>query len=90
MSTLVRVPGIVISASKLQAKAVKFTIECRQCQARKVLFAKPGFGGTDLPQRCDSQGTIVNVCHMFVCLFVCLFGCLCYFVFEIEIESVSV
>jgi len=52
ISTLVRVPGIVISASRLQAKAIKLSIMCRKCNARKVLFAKSGFAQTELPQ-CD-------------------------------------
>jgi DNA replication licensing factor MCM5 len=55
ISTLVRVPGIVISASRLQAKAIKLTIICRMCLNRKVLFAKSGFGQTELPARCDAN-----------------------------------
>jgi DNA replication licensing factor MCM5 len=67
ISTLVRVPGIVISASRLQAKAIKLTVICRVCLNRKVLFAKSGFGQTEIPARCDANtgglnGTAADQC----------------------------
>jgi len=52
VSKLVKIPGIVISSSRIQARAVKLCIECRGCHKRLDLPARIGFGGAELPKIC--------------------------------------
>lgn len=55
MAHLVKVPGIVISASAVRAKATHITIQCRGCHNYKPNIAvKPGLEGYALPRKCDS------------------------------------
>ncbi|GJJ09600.1 hypothetical protein Clacol_003823 [Clathrus columnatus] len=60
LTKLVRVPGIVISASVLSSRATKLVIQCRACRNTKVLFPPSGLGGLGsgsdrgLPRYCDS------------------------------------
>lgn len=55
VSKLVAVSGIVISASRKQAKATQITIMCRNCYNMKRIVCKEGFGGADMPQTCDAS-----------------------------------
>jgi DNA replication licensing factor MCM5 len=62
MNKLVRVPGIVISASVLSSRATKLHLQCRSCRTPKVLYPPGGLGGIGsgadrgLPRFCDSTG----------------------------------
>jgi len=55
VSKLVAVSGIIISASRKQAKATSLTIMCRNCFATKIIPCKSGFAGAQLPRTCDAQ-----------------------------------
>lgn len=53
VSKLVKVPGIIVSASGIKAKATKIAIMCRTCQdIRSNLHIKPGLEGFLLPRKC--------------------------------------
>ena len=60
MNKLVRVPGIVISASVLSARATKLHLQCRACRSTKILYPSGGLGGLGggaergLPRVCDA------------------------------------
>ncbi|KAJ9587963.1 hypothetical protein L9F63_018608 [Diploptera punctata] len=56
VSRLVKIPGIIIAASGIKAKATKITIQCRSC--RNVipnLPVKPGLEGYVLPRKCTTE-----------------------------------
>ncbi|RVE55313.1 hypothetical protein evm_000211 [Chilo suppressalis] len=56
VSRLVKIPGIVISASGIKAKATKISIQCRSC--RNIipnLPVKPGLEGYVLPRKCNTE-----------------------------------
>ncbi|KAK7468656.1 minichromosome maintenance protein 5 [Stygiomarasmius scandens] len=59
MNKLVRIPGIVISASVLSSRATKLHLECRSCRHIKILHPQGGLGGMGsgsdrgLPRRCE-------------------------------------
>lgn len=61
LTKLVRLPGIVISASVLSSRATKLTLQCRACRNTKILFPPSGLGGLGsgsdrgLPRYCDSK-----------------------------------
>lgn len=53
VSKLVKVPGIIVSASGIKAKATKIAIMCRTCQdIRANLQIKPGLEGFLMPRKC--------------------------------------
>ncbi|EPQ60991.1 MCM-domain-containing protein [Gloeophyllum trabeum ATCC 11539] len=60
MSKLVRVPGIVISASVLSSRATKLHLQCRACRSTKIIYPPSGLGGLGggsdkgLPRVCDA------------------------------------
>lgn len=55
MARLVKVPGIVISASGIRAKATRITIQCRSCRVYLPNIAlKPGLEGYSLPRKCNT------------------------------------
>jgi DNA replication licensing factor MCM5 len=62
MNKLVRVPGIVISASVLSSRATKLHLQCRACRTVKIIHPAGGLGGVGaggdrgLPRICDSTG----------------------------------
>ncbi|KIY51314.1 MCM-domain-containing protein [Fistulina hepatica ATCC 64428] len=64
MNKLVRVPGIVISASVLSSRATKLHLQCRSCGSTKILYPPGGIGGLGhgsdrgLPRKCDSQAGV--------------------------------
>jgi len=53
VSRLIKVQGIVISASPTQAKATELTIQCRNCATSKKWPVGAGLGGATLPRACD-------------------------------------
>ncbi|KAI8911962.1 hypothetical protein PhCBS80983_g03226 [Powellomyces hirtus] len=55
ISKMVRISGIIISASTLAAKATYVHIMCRSCRHNKVLPVNGGFAGVQLPRKCDSD-----------------------------------
>ncbi|KZT74892.1 MCM-domain-containing protein [Daedalea quercina L-15889] len=60
MNKLVRIPGIVISASVLSARATKLHLQCRACRTSKIIYPPSGLGGLGsgsdrgLPRVCDA------------------------------------
>jgi DNA replication licensing factor MCM5 len=60
MNKLVRIPGIVISASVLSSRATKLHLQCRACRSTKMIHPSGGMGGVGggsdrgLPRVCDA------------------------------------
>ncbi|KAH8100472.1 MCM-domain-containing protein [Cristinia sonorae] len=60
MNRLVRIPGIVISASVLSARATRLHLQCRACRSTKVVTPPAGLGGVGggsdrgLPRVCEA------------------------------------
>ncbi|EJD55384.1 ATP dependent DNA helicase [Auricularia subglabra TFB-10046 SS5] len=60
LTKLVRIPGIVISASVLHARATKLHLQCRQCGNVQTVNPPSGLGGVGggsdrgLPRRCEA------------------------------------
>jgi len=60
MNKLIRIPGIVISASVLSSRATKLHLECRACRTIKKIYPAGGLGGLGggaergLPRVCDA------------------------------------
>lgn len=58
ISKLVQIPGIIIAASNVQAKATCISIQCRSCkEIVPKIKIKPGLDGYNLPRRCNSDQT---------------------------------
>ncbi|XP_077996532.1 DNA replication licensing factor mcm5-like [Glandiceps talaboti] len=56
VSRLVKIPGIVIAASAVRAKATSITIQCRSCRSFvNNLAVKPGLEGYTLPRKCNTD-----------------------------------
>eukprot|EP00316_Scyphosphaera_apsteinii_P011470 CAMPEP_0119297896 /NCGR_PEP_ID=MMETSP1333-20130426/83_1 /TAXON_ID=418940 /ORGANISM="Scyphosphaera apsteinii, Strain RCC1455" /LENGTH=727 /DNA_ID=CAMNT_0007298855 /DNA_START=34 /DNA_END=2217 /DNA_ORIENTATION=+ len=55
VSRIVTVPGIVISASRVKAKATKVFAQCSNCQHVKQMSVRAGFAGAQLPRVCDRE-----------------------------------
>eukprot|EP00871_Galdieria_phlegrea_P000156 jgi/Galph1/1140/GphlegSOOS_G5755.1 len=51
---LICIRGIVISSSRVRAKATMVTICCKNCQLKKTIPVKPGLGGFSIPRSCES------------------------------------
>lgn len=60
MNKLVRIAGIVISASVLSSRATKLHLQCRACRSTKIIYPQAGLGGLGggsdkgLPRVCDA------------------------------------
>lgn len=55
VSRLVKISGIVISATGIRAKATKIAIQCRSCKnVVPNLHVKPGLDGYVLPRKCNT------------------------------------
>lgn len=55
MSHLVKIPGIVIAASGVRAKATRISIQCRSCRSTLTNIAmRPGLEGYALPRKCNT------------------------------------
>ncbi|EEQ33901.1 minichromosome maintenance protein 5 [Microsporum canis] len=52
VSSLVRIPGIVIGASTISSKATVVHIQCRHCQEPDNIVVEGGFSGLTLPRTC--------------------------------------
>lgn len=57
VSKLVCVTGIVISASRIQAKATQVLIECKTCKRRMVMDIGSGIAPMELPKICAGPDT---------------------------------
>lgn len=55
VSKLVKVQGIVVSASTVQVKATRLMLQCRNCRETREWPVKPGFSGAQLPRVCTRQ-----------------------------------
>ncbi|KAK4885009.1 hypothetical protein RN001_001280 [Aquatica leii] len=56
ISRLVKIPGIIVSASGIRAKATKIAIQCRNCQnIIPNLPIKPGLEGYIMPRKCNTE-----------------------------------
>ena len=55
VSKLIKIPGIVIAASAIRAKATRITIQCRSCRNfMPNLALKPGLEGYSMPRKCNT------------------------------------
>ncbi|GAA5988370.1 hypothetical protein JCM5350_004420 [Sporobolomyces pararoseus] len=54
ISNLVRLPGIVISASVLSSRAVRLHLNCKSCRHVTTMEVQGGFSGFQLPRKCGS------------------------------------
>ncbi|NXS14726.1 MCM5 factor, partial [Neodrepanis coruscans] len=55
MSHLVKIPGIVIAATPVRAKATRITIQCRSCRNTiNNIAVRPGLEGYALPRKCNT------------------------------------
>ncbi|XP_066919905.1 DNA replication licensing factor mcm5-A-like [Clytia hemisphaerica] len=58
VSKLVKIPGIIISASTIRVKATKITIQCRGCKnTLPNIGLKPGLEGYAMPRSCPTDQT---------------------------------
>ncbi|KAJ8308584.1 hypothetical protein KUTeg_013458 [Tegillarca granosa] len=56
MAKLVKIPGIVIAASAIRAKATRLTIQCRSCRnVVNNIAVHPGLEGYSLPRKCNTE-----------------------------------
>ncbi|KAL5009017.1 hypothetical protein ScPMuIL_014598 [Solemya velum] len=56
MAKLVKIPGIIIAASAIRAKAIKLSIQCRSCQNLiNNIAVKSGLEGYALPRKCNTE-----------------------------------
>ncbi|XP_006567932.1 DNA replication licensing factor Mcm5 isoform X2 [Apis mellifera] len=56
VSKLIKIPGIIISASGIRAKATKIAIQCRSCRSMQSnISIKPGLEGYVLPRKCTTE-----------------------------------
>lgn len=56
MNTLLRCPGIVISASRVRSRAHTIKIRCSRCMDERIVHSTTGpFGGVAIPQRCQGE-----------------------------------
>jgi len=54
INTLVCVPGIIITASRVSVKAHTLTIQCIDCKVTRVMSAGAGLANATLPRSCDN------------------------------------
>jgi hypothetical protein len=52
ISRLVRLPGIVISASVLSSRAIRLSLTCKSCRHVTSMEVQGGFSGFTLPRKC--------------------------------------
>ncbi|OXG91458.1 minichromosome maintenance protein 5 (cell division control protein 46) [Cryptococcus neoformans A2-102-5] len=57
LTTLVRLPGIVINASQLSSRATELALQCKGCRSVKHVKVSGAIGGerAALPRRCDAE-----------------------------------
>ena len=56
LTTLVRLPGIVINASQLTSRATSLHLQCKGCRSVKTVKVSSAIGGerAALPRTCDA------------------------------------
>merc|ERR1712142_1253950 len=56
VSKLVKIPGIVVAASGIKAKATRISIQCRSCRTTiPDIPLKPGLEGYQMPRKCNVE-----------------------------------
>ncbi|RHZ34095.1 hypothetical protein DYB26_014529 [Aphanomyces astaci] len=55
VNRLVKVPGIVISSSKVRAKCMSISVQCKNCGHVKNLPCPSAFQGVAVPRNCDRR-----------------------------------
>nr|XP_020029520.1 DNA replication licensing factor MCM5 [Castor canadensis] len=66
MSHLVKIPGIIIAASAIRAKATRISIQCRSCRNTLTNIAmRPGLEGYALPRKCNAHMQLY--CDRYLC-----------------------
>eukprot|EP00092_Neocalanus_flemingeri_P025492 GFUD01027640.1.p1 GENE.GFUD01027640.1~~GFUD01027640.1.p1 ORF type:complete len:749 (-),score=252.70 GFUD01027640.1:1872-4058(-) len=56
VSKLVKIPGIVVAASGIKAKATRISIQCRSCRTTiPDIPLKPGLEGYQMPRKCNTE-----------------------------------
>ncbi|XP_044159657.1 DNA replication licensing factor MCM5 [Bufo gargarizans] len=56
MSHLVKIPGIIIAATSVRAKAIKISIQCRSCRNTiGNIPVRPGLEGYAMPRKCNTE-----------------------------------
>ncbi|CAH0551980.1 unnamed protein product [Brassicogethes aeneus] len=56
VSKLVKIPGMIVSASGIRAKATKIAIQCRSCSNLiPNLTVRPGLEGYIMPRKCNTE-----------------------------------
>lgn len=62
ISNLVKVSGIIVSASGIRSKATKMSIQCRGCQSViPNISIKLGLDGFALPRKCNRQENLLSL-----------------------------
>mmetsp|Transcript_12370 Transcript_12370/g.18763 ORF Transcript_12370/g.18763 Transcript_12370/m.18763 type:complete len:729 (-) Transcript_12370:32-2218(-) len=56
VNTLIKVPGIVISCSRIRAKATLITIQCTNCFRVERISSKSAMQGAEIPSKCGGEG----------------------------------
>ncbi|OBT76919.1 minichromosome maintenance protein 5 [Pseudogymnoascus sp. 05NY08] len=65
IAQLVRVPGIVISASVLSSKSTLVYVQCKNCSHTQTISVGGGFAGVTLPRNCGrSRDGVSDNCPM--------------------------
>lgn len=65
VSRLVKISGIVISATGIKTKASKITLQCKGCgNVIPKISIKPGLDGYALPRKCNSDQSGQNKCPL--------------------------
>ena len=65
ISRLVRLPGIVISASTLSSRAIRLSLQCKSCRHVMSMEVQGGFSGFQLPRKCVSYVLSLFFLHSF-------------------------
>jgi DNA replication licensing factor MCM5 len=55
VNRMIKVPGIVISCSRLQVKATVIVLRCTKCTFIKRVLCKAAFAGAALPRECEAS-----------------------------------
>ncbi|KAG9477027.1 hypothetical protein GDO78_002425 [Eleutherodactylus coqui] len=56
MSQLVKIPGIIIAATAVRAKAIKISLQCRSCRNTiGNIPVRPGLEGYAMPRKCNTE-----------------------------------
>lgn len=56
VSRLVKIPGIIVAASGIKAKATQISIQCRSCRTVVPnIKVKPGLEGYAMPRKCNTE-----------------------------------